>query len=454
MKLIAIKTSVFRILKGFGTLLNLDKIWDAVAEVVFKLRSDLSMDEWNTAVNTFLYPETDDAPSKLDERVYRDKRLALFLFSYNPKIWLKIAGQNSAHLYTVDKIKEFSNYFKLFHELHDDTKTMRCLVKFDGDLLRYASERLKDDTVTVEIAVGSSNKALNYMSERLQRDGTFVGTLYVSNSGPQGSLCRQKQVFTSDSILSGTKKSLDFTITLLKSSKIVNYRQLYVENHSDNDIVAKLVLKNYPFCFRHLSDRLRSDKNHCLKAIKRHSENIGYIKNKELLHDVLYHLRIIKADPGAIFYMSDEMKSNPLIIFEAIRGKMLSSGYLLTSRPIRESIFEFFKRFSQRRILLILRGLDDNKRSSLLSMLIYKGSHYWIPTMSYEGCENPLLPFVLSCLDEKHLKSYSTTNEVIIQRIKDEILHRQIKTIKQTKHPNIKAQTPIQRSSRRTLPTT
>ncbi len=146
-------------------------------ELISKIRSTLSFAEWDAAVECFLNLEDFKAPYHQDEKVFRDKELAFFLFgSSNSRLSERIQQieRNMMKNCGIGELISFANYFSGFHVLHDDTLFMRRLLKRDGWFLKYAFERLKDDISTVSVALGSTFSALEFASERLRSDEKLV----------------------------------------------------------------------------------------------------------------------------------------------------------------------------------------------------------------------------------------------------------------------------------------
>jgi hypothetical protein len=229
-------------------------------------------------------------------------------------------------------------YNKYEKEIWKDRKIIKEMVKFNGEYLKYTSEKFRDDKKIVYEAIKNNREKnaqghlLEYVSEELKRDKEFILKLIEESS--------EVYMYINEEL----KKDKDFVLEMMKKN---NYIYSSLEYYKDDDEIIKEALKTY-HNLEYIEDLdeekiiilLEYNIEEIIKDINNNREkNINIIKEK--LKNKNFIIKLIKNKINIIYYLNKKSQEDEDIIkYSMIYLGLKSNKYKYIS-DLMENKYEY-----------------------------------------------------------------------------------------------------------------
>uniref|UniRef100_A0A7S0HVG0 DUF4116 domain-containing protein n=1 Tax=Hanusia phi TaxID=3032 RepID=A0A7S0HVG0_9CRYP len=194
----------------------------------------------------------------------------------------------------LDSVKYFCNISEI----------MSIATQRDGELLRYASARIKNNSEVVKHAVRQNWKSLRHASRRLQNDPEIVMIAFLQDD----------RAF--DYFNSSVRSDRHFILNAVKTSPRA-FEFASEELKDDGEFVLDLVSIN-GYLLRFSSERLRADRKIVCQAVSQCGMVLKYVSS-ELRSDIFVVRTAMGQNWRALEFASEELRANEFVVMEAIK---------------------------------------------------------------------------------------------------------------------------------------
>ena len=193
-----------------------------------------------------------------------------------------------------DKIKFLVRNIKYLNKnfIIEEKEVLIEAIKYNSNLLIFASEKLKNDKEIVLMAVKKDGLMLEYASEKLKNDKEIVMKAIENKT--------MSLKYASNEIKNDKEIVL---IAVEKNGLTLEFVNNKLKN--DKEIITNAVLNNYE-SLKYASEEIKKDKKYILELIKITTEILKYI-DEELKKDNDLFCEAIKLNPGSLKHASEKI---------------------------------------------------------------------------------------------------------------------------------------------------
>jgi hypothetical protein len=285
------------------------------------------------------------------------------------------------------------NMISLTDTLRDNVEMWKYVVEhsryLSSSLLEEVSERLKDDEAFVELVLNKQIGNYKYASERIQNiskwawkvteEGYYQDVPEPTNRDHDMILrafeTHSQTFYHLPEDIRDNQEYIDLAMKHSLGDSVV-FNSFPAKYKDDDDIAFKMVQKS-GFCFRHVSDRLKANKDLALLSLQQDARNIG-----EMPEELQKDPEIVRAafTGGSSFSMGPAIKNVPSELLEqrvfAELGSQTGQSleYFPEWQDDRELVLQFTKKKIQNYQYVSARLKKD--RTVVLSYVGHK--HSWV----------------------------------------------------------------------------
>lgn len=193
-----------------------------------------------------------------------------------------------------DKIKFLVRNIKYLNKnfIIEEKEVLIEAIKYNSNLLIFASEKLKNDKEIVLMAVKKDGLMLEYASEKLKNEKEIVMKAIENKT--------MSLKYASNEIKNDKEIVL---IAVEKNGLTLEFVNNKLKN--DKEIITNAVLNNYE-SLKYASEEIKKDKKYILELIKITTEILKYI-DEELKKDNDLFCEAIKLNPGSLKHASEKI---------------------------------------------------------------------------------------------------------------------------------------------------
>ncbi|WP_195848726.1 DUF4116 domain-containing protein [Providencia alcalifaciens] len=226
------------------------------------------------------------------------------------------------HFFSENYTIFLSNGVNISYQDFDDKEKMLHWVKANGQVLRYASERLKNDEDLVLAALSSDATALKFASFRFRDSEVLVLSL----------------IKKSPEVIKYISIRLQNDHNIVKQAIIQNGLLLqFVSDKQKNNVeLVKYAIKNNGHALEFAADWIKNNKEMVLLAVQKHGYALKYA-SENLKDNVDVVLAAVRDNGYALEFVSNRLKDNLSIVLTAIENSSFISVLQFASERLRNN---------------------------------------------------------------------------------------------------------------------
>lgn len=232
--------------------------------------------------------------------------------------------------------------------LRDDEEFINEIAQINGNILKYATSRIRNIDYILENAIRANSESLQYIPDSKKTIDLCDLALFNNNKGfpevwqyvPEY-LNKEWYIKSVGKKVPEIYKYIDqkfkddiiFTNTFLEYSDILEFASDVIK---DNDESVELACSRYTnerwYNFKHASDRLKNDSSFVWKIVKYDANQIHYcgesIKNDTQLALKMHANNSCKSKKNILEFFNEKVKSNEAVAMAALKFDYLSAPYI------------------------------------------------------------------------------------------------------------------------------